>query len=228
MSASYLQQFLPPFSIMWRWHPLLETLDPRFCSCTHSHKFHEHSAKKQLRLLEAHTELSPLLTILTAPWQLVPISILEQNLAQFFTKIVLNPHVDEKPPHGFVLDVYCLTYSQVGAQDEHGILDPTIGGHLGNHHCPKTHARWACELLCGCDLESMQEHGQGVAPRVMPNYFQKSQLLDGNEGPGYSAHPEKLDYWLLFQPKDLLKILHKLETQKKDWHSVWCDCLLNQ
>jgi hypothetical protein len=74
----------------------------------------------------------------------------------------------------------------------------------------------------------MQEHGQGVAPRVMPNYFQKSQLLDGNEGPGYSAHPEKLDYWLLFQPKDLLKILHKLETQKKDWHSVWCDCLLNQ
>lgn len=109
---------------MWRWHPLLETLDPRFCSCTHSHQFHGHSAKKLLTLLEVHTELSPLLTILTAPWQLVPISILEQNLAQFFTKIVLNPHVDEKPPHGFVLDIHSLTYSQV----EYGISDPTIGG----------------------------------------------------------------------------------------------------
>jgi hypothetical protein len=42
--------------------------------------------------------------------------------------IVLNPHVDEKPPHVFVLDIYSLTYSQVGAQDEHGISDPTIGG----------------------------------------------------------------------------------------------------
>jgi hypothetical protein len=85
--------------------------------------------------------------------------------------------------------------------------------HLGNHHCPETHARWACELLCGCDLESMQEHGQGVVPRVMPNYFQKSQLLDGNEGPGYSAHPEKLDCWLLFQPS--LRIFWEYYTSLK-------------
>jgi hypothetical protein len=53
--------------------------------------------------------------------------------------IVLNPHVDEKPPHGFVLDIYSLTYSQVKMNMESQIQQLVV--HLGNHHCPETHAR---------------------------------------------------------------------------------------